>query len=444
MRKPAVRMVLLILLAAVPFCGCGVGGPAATPQAAPTPAVTRTPATPSPSPTPTPSPTPDPAAKKQAAINAMMAGMTTEEMVGQVFMLSCRKDAGGDPVLKASQGFTAMIQSYAMGGVILFSENIGTVAQTVSLISDIQAASTIPLFIAVDEEGGRISRVASNDAMGATRFPPMAHVGATGDTGLAYTVGQVIGEELSSLGFNMDMAPIADVNTNPQNQVIGDRAFSSDPQTAARMVAAFTEGLQSTGVAAVLKHFPGHGDTSADTHKGTVSVSHDMERLRSVELVPFAAGIGAGAIGVMSAHIQAPNVTGSDKPATLSPELLTGLLRMEMGYEGLIITDALEMKAVSGEYTSAEACVMAFLAGADILLMPTSAKEGYQGVLTAVRDGTVSKDRLQASVRRILSAKYDIGLFSPNESTADPEEVLGSSAHRAVAEAVEAGGTGAQ
>lgn len=430
MRKPVVRMVLLILLAAVSLCGCGGGGPAATPQGAPTPAVTRTPA-------PTPSPTPDPAAKKQAAIDAMMADMTTEEMVGQVFMLACRIDAGGDPVLKASQGFTAMIQSYAMGGVILFAENAGTVSQTASLISDMQKESAIPLFIAVDEEGGRISRVASNDAMGGTVFPPMAHVGATGDTDLAYAVGQVIGEELSAMGFNMDMAPVADVNTNPQNQVIGDRAFSSDPQTAAGMVAAFTEGLQSTGVAAVLKHFPGHGDTSADTHKGTVSVSHDIERLRSVELVPFAAGIDAGAIGVMSAHIQAPNVTGNDKPATLSPELLTGLLRVEMGYEGLIITDALEMKAVSGVYESAEACVMAFLAGADILLMPASAKEGYQGVLAAVRDGTIAKEKLQASVRRILSAKYDMGLFFPNESPADPEEVLGSYAHRAVARAVE-------
>jgi len=366
-----------------------------------------------------------------------MAGMTVEEMVGQLFIAACRRDASGDPALTASQGFDDLITTYRPGGVILFASNVDTIDQTATLIADTQGMSAIPLFISIDEEGGRVSRIGANPAMAATDFPPMADVGAAGDPDLARSVGRVMGEDLYALGFNMDFAPVADVFTNPENTVIGDRAFSGDPRTAGAMVGAFVDGMQSAGVAAVVKHFPGHGDTSADTHKGTVRVSHDLARLREVEFVPFRAGIDAGCAGVMSAHIEAPHVTGDDTPATLSHMMLTDILRGELGFTGLIITDALEMKAISGVYGSGEACVRAFLAGADLLLLPLSMENGYQGVLAAVQDGTIGEDRLRDSVIRVLSVKYDLGLFDDTQRP-DPHTVLGSEEHLAVARAVEA------
>lgn len=428
-RSPLLKRIVSILLIALGAAGC-----ARQPAEPPAPTVLPGP-TASPTPAPTPTPSPDAAMTKQAFIDSLLADMTTEEMVGQVFMLACRNDEGGNPVRSASQGFGALVTAYKLGGVILFSENIDTVEQTTGLIADLQAASPIPLFVAVDEEGGKVSRVGANPKMGATQFPPMAQVGAAGDPSLARDVGRVIAAELRALGFNMDMAPVADVHTNPKNPVIGDRAFSGDPQVAAGMVSAFVTGMQGEGVAAVVKHFPGHGDTDADTHTGAVSVTHDLDRLRAVELVPFAAGIDAGAYGVMTAHIQVPHVTGDDTPATLSPAILTDLLRDEMGFSGLILADALEMKAITGRYGSGEACVQSFLAGADILLMPASPQEACQGMLAAVEEGVISRERLLESVARILSVKYDLGLFS-GEPLPDPHSVLGSEEHLAVARAV--------
>lgn len=432
------KALLIVTLAAILISGCAKGPvaspppmPTPTPTASPTPAPTSVPATPTSS-----SPVSDPAQVKQTTIDAMLDGMSTNAMVGQVFMLACRLDTAGNRVLAASQGFDSLVSGYHLGGVILFGENIETVEQTVSLIDALQAVSAIPLFVSVDEEGGRVSRISKNPGMGATVFPPMAELGAIGDPELTRSVGQVIGEELYALGFNMDLAPVADVATNPDNPVIGDRSFSGDPHVAAEMVKAFVAGMQSAGVAAVIKHFPGHGDTSEDTHEGAAVVSHDLERLRTVELVPFASGIEAGAVGVISAHIQVPNVTGNNLPATLSRVLLTDILRDEMGFTGVVITDALEMKAISGAYSSRDACVQAFLAGADMLLMPEDPSEAYQGLLAAVQDGTVSTQRLRQSVERILSAKYDLGLFTPRE-VVDPKTVLGSDAHRSVEEAVD-------
>jgi len=435
MSRAGIFLIVFILL----FCAVGCGrrqAPAPTPSPIPTTGATRSPS-PSPAPvaTPTPSPTPDPVEIKANFIDSILDDMTVEEMVGQLFIAACRRDAAGDAVFTAAQGFRDLIGSYRLGGVILFTENIDTIDQTATLIAGMQAMSSIPLFVSVDEEGGRVSRVGANESMNATAFPPMADVGAAGDPGLARSVGRVMGEELYALGFNMDFAPVADVFTNPQNTVIGDRAFSGDPQAAGEMVSAYVAGMQSAGVAAVIKHFPGHGDTTADTHAGTVSVPHDLARLREVEFVPFRAGIGAGCMGVMSAHIEVPHVTGDDTPSTLSHRILTDILRGELGFSGLIVTDALEMQAIAGVYGSGDACVGAFMAGADLLLMPLSMEEGYQGVLSAVQDGAIGEDRLTDSVRRILSVKYDLGLFSDTPRP-DPHAVLGSEEHLAVARAV--------
>lgn len=429
--KILVPVLILFFIAA----GCG---PASQPAPSRTPAQAASPSlTPTPGPTTASSPTSGSTVIKQNFIASILDDMTVEEMVGQLFIAACRLDASDDPVLTASQGFDDLIDTYHLGGVILFAENINTIDQTVFLIADMQNKTRITMFVSVDEEGGRVSRVGANPSMNATDFPPMADVGAAGDPDLARSVGRVIGEELYSLGFNMDFAPVADVFTNPQNTVIGDRAFSSDPQAAGAMAGAFVDGMQSTGVAAVIKHFPGHGDTFADTHNGTASVPYDLTRLREVEFVPFRAGIDAGSIGVMSAHVGAPNVTGDDTPATLSPVILTDILRGELGFTGLIITDALEMKAISEVYSSSEACVRAFQAGADLLLMPLSMEDGYQGVLRAVQEDVIGEDRLRESVTRILSVKYDLGLFA-EKTLPDPHTVLGSAEHLAVAEAVEA------
>lgn len=432
--SPLLMILLPVFILVLSVTGCAR-------QPAPTPAPSRIPPeepTMSLPPAPiTPTLTPDPAEIKRDFIDTILTGMTVEEMVGQLFIAACRFDVSGDPVLTASQEFDDLVTSYRLGGVILFTENINTIDQTASLIADMQDISSLPLFITTDEEGGRVSRIGANTSMGTTDFPSMADVGAAGNPDLARSVGRVMGEELYALGFNMDFAPVADVLTNPHNTVIGDRAFSSDPQTAGSMVGAYVVGMQSAGVAAVIKHFPGHGDIAADTHKGTVRVSHDLARLRDVEFVPFRAGIDAGSIGVMSAHIEVPNVTGDDTPSTLSHVMLTDILRDELGFQGLIITDALEMKAISGVYSSGEACVLAFLAGADLLLMPLSMEDGYQGILSAVQDGAIGEDRLRDSVTRILSVKYDLGLFS-DEPLPDPHTVLGSEEHLAVARAVEA------
>ena len=431
------RTRIVIIAVIIVFCAAGCGrqpGPAPTQS----PILTAGPTlSPSPSPIPSPVSTPDPARMKQDFIGSILDDMTSEEMVGQLIIAACREDAANDAVIQASQGFADLITDYRLGGVILFAENIEGIDQTAALISDMQDMSPIPLFVSIDEEGGRVSRIGANPSMHAIAFPPMADVGAAGDPALARSVGRVIGEELYALGFNMNFAPVADVFTNPQNTVIGDRAFSSDPQVAAEMVGAYVTGIQSAGVAAVIKHFPGHGDTTADTHQGAVSVPYDLARLREVEFVPFRAGIGAGSIGVMSAHIQVPNVTGDTTPSTLSHEMLTDILRGELGFSGLVITDSLEMKAISEAYGSGEACVRAFLAGADMLLLPFSTADGYGGVLSAVQDGTISEERLRDSVTRILSVKYDLGLFA-GEPLPDPHAVLGSEEHLAVARAVAA------
>lgn len=272
-------------------------------------------------------------------------------------------------------------------------------------------------FFAVDEEGGIVSRIGSNPEMGMKKQPPMGEIGASGDPAEAYRVGSELAEGLSGLGFNLDFAPVADVNTNPDNPVIGSRAFGSDPKLVADMVAQEVSGMQAGGVSACLKHFPGHGDTATDTHTGFASVSHDLERLRTVELLPFKAGIDAGADMVMVAHISLPEITGGDEPASISPEIVNGILRNEMGYSGVVITDSMIMQALYDKYTLAEASVLSLKAGVDILLFQTPEandrgtpsqqfEAAYQAVLTAVEQGEITEERLNESVLRILDLKF--------------------------------------
>ncbi len=321
-----------------------------------------------------------------AAVDSTMAAMTTREKVWQLFTV-------GTHELQDSL--------YPVGGVILFAYDIKDSAQLVNLTDSLHALPGSPL-ISIDEEGGRVARIGRNKAFNVPKIPPMSQARGPED---AYAYGNGIGRYLSLYGIDIDFAPVADVNTNPLNPVIGDRAFSDDPSDAAEKVVQYLQGLSDAGIYGCIKHFPGHGDTQTDSHFGYAQSLKTWEELLSCEMIPFKAGIEAGTPLVMTAHIAVPSVTGSEVPSTLSPLMLTEKLRGELGYNGIIITDALRMGAIAKEYPSGEAAALAFIAGADILLLPENPLEAFNGVMAAVEDGRITEERLDASVRRILEIK---------------------------------------
>ncbi|HHV30524.1 glycoside hydrolase family 3 protein [Acetivibrio mesophilus] len=428
--KKIFKILIMTLLLNVAYVGCNHNANNPPPANSPEPTSTIT--TP-----PTPLPTEENLEEQQLRIvDHLIDSMTLEEKVGQIFIVAFRKGSLSQSLKVLDNHTKQQIQDFNPGGVILFSENIDTIPQTQKLIQDMQEISNIPMFIAVDEEGGRIARVGNNKKMHSTKIPSAHIIGLANDPELAYQAGTILGAELSSLGFNMNFAPVADVNTNPDNPVIGDRSFGSDPYNVAIMVQETSKGMQAQNVCTVLKHFPGHGDTSYDSHFGQVVINHDIERLRKIELIPFKKGILSGADGVMTAHIKLPNITSDDLPATLSKEILTGLLRDELNHEKLIITDAMEMKAISSYWSSSEASVMAFKAGADIILMPASLDEAYNGILEAVKNGEITEERLNESLRRIFMVKLERNILENKESSVDPEKVLGKQEHLDIVEKI--------
>ena len=376
---------------------------------APTAATTPKPQTTAPPKTTTTTTTTAPAPKPQKTVEEILQGMTLEEKVGQLFVV--RPEKLGGSATQCDSGDKNGISKYHVGGVCMFGQNIQSPSQIKSFINGLQSASEIPLFIAVDEEGGRVARIANCAGFAVQKFASMLSVGNTGDTSQAYNVGETIGEYLKTYGFNVDLAPVADVNTNPQNVVIGDRAFGSDPSRVSQMVASAVKGFHSKGMICCLKHFPGHGDTTEDTHKQSVTVYKTWEQLKGCEMLPFAGGINAGADMVMTAHINLPNVTSDGLPASLSYEIITGKLRGEMGFSGVVITDSLEMEALRKQYGDAKSTVMAVKAGADIVLMPNDLGTAYNAVLNAVKSGEITQERLDESVRRILNLKRKYGII---------------------------------
>jgi len=265
----------------------------------------------------------------------------------------------------------------------------------------------VPAFLCVDEEGGTVTRISGKGVIDVPYIDTMQSVGL-GEPEDAYAVGETIGSYLSELLFNVDFAPVADVATNPDNSVIGTRSFGSDAEVVSSMVASFVEGIQNQGVAATLKHFPGHGDTAEDSHVSRSTSYKTLEELWECELLPFAAGIEAGCRFVMVGHISLPNVTGDDTPATVSELLVTELLREEMGFDGIIVTDAMNMAAITDYYSSAEAAVAAVSAGADMILMPADFQSAYEGLVSAVNTGVLSEERIDESLRRILTVKLEM------------------------------------
>ncbi|MDR2650495.1 MAG: S-layer homology domain-containing protein [Clostridiales bacterium] len=351
----------------------------------------------------------------EAEVTQTLLSMSLEEKVGQLFICDPGMLSGVWETSNANRTLLNNIAQYHPAGFVFFKPNIKTPEQTKRFIADLQSASKVKLLISVDEEGGLVSRIGANPDMNFKRQPAMSEIGKTGDSENAYRVGAELGEGLRSLGFTMDFAPVADVNTNPDNPVIGTRAFGSDPQTVSSFVVQEVKGLQDKHITAVLKHFPGHGDSSADSHTGAVSLRHNLTRLNAVEFAPFKAGIAAGAGAVMVSHIALPNVTGNSMPASISGGIVTGILRGDLGYNGLVITDSLSMGAVSMYYELPDYCVKAIQAGCDILLMQTDSREGnviaqfdgaYKAVLNAVKNGKISLERLNRSVERVLRVKF--------------------------------------
>lgn len=361
--------------------------------------------------------------------------MSIEEKIGQLIIINVR-DSDGKPYLHINEDLIQRIARIRPGGVLLFGGSIQTIPQTTSFIEDLQASSLTPLFIAADVEGGMINRLRSSDAMHATALPANGLIGKSGDYEKAAAKAGIIGRELYALGINMNFAPVADVLTHPENTVIASRSFGSDPELVARMIDVTVRSMRREKVATVIKHFPGHGDTVSDSHLGSVSVEHDLQRLRDIEFIPFRSGIKAGTDGVMTAHIQAPAVTGNDLPATLSSMMITDILREELGFGGLVITDSMGMGAITKVWTAADAAVLAVNAGVDLLLNPYTADEAYTGLLDAYGEGNLSEEHIDAAVYRILSSKLELGIMDVNgayiyhqDNPPDPEVVLGSPSH---------------
>ena len=337
-------------------------------------------------------------------VESCISEMSLEDRVAGLFMVTPEALTGVDKAVKAGDGTKEALEKYPVGGLIYFKQNIQSKDQITEMLANTISMSKYPIFLGVDEEGDSVARVA--DALKLDKIDSCEEIGKTGDANNAYTAYQTVGNYLMEYGFNVNFAPVADVLTNEDNDAIGKRAFGSDADVVSTMVSSAVKGLEETGVTACMKHFPGQGDANGDTHSGLASTERTLDELRETELKPFAAGIETGAQMIMIGHAAYPSITGDNTPASLSKDIVTDILREEMGYNGVVITDALNMSAVSEYYDSATAAVMALKAGADMVLMPENFEEAYQGVLDAVADGTISEARINDSLARIYKIKY--------------------------------------
>lgn len=354
------------------------------------------------------------------AVEAKLTTMTLREKVGQLFWVRPETlDFSLNPEKKTlTQTMRQNLEQYPVGGIAVFKKNIQDENQLSSLIADFQSASKIPMIVAVDEEGGAVARLANHEVFSLPKYTSARDIGKTGDPEQARQMGRTIGGYLRFYGFNLDFAPVADVDSNPANPVISRRAYSTDAQQAAQMVAAAVEGFHEAGMLCTVKHFPGHGDTGQDSHYGTATSYKTWEEMKAMEMLPFEAGIAAGADVVMTAHITTPNATTDGLPASLSYTMISERLRGELGFQGVIVTDALEMNAIKKHFTPAESAVAALRAGVDVLLMPSDLRAAFDGVVQAVEDGMLSEERLNESVRRILTLKQKAGLDLSGSSAA--------------------------
>lgn len=341
--------------------------------------------------------------------------MSLREKVGQMFFVRPEaldttihwteyQDLPDYKLQQVNKTMRDVSKDYPVGGMILYAHNIVDEAQLGEFIAEIRTLNGSPL-LAIDEEGGRIARIANNENFDVPKYESMAAIAESGDPSEAYKAAFTIGSYVKEYGFDIDYAPVADVNTNPENIVIGPRAFSNDPETAAEFVVSYLNGLDSAGVIGTLKHFPGHGDVKTDTHSGYAETNKTWEEMLKCEMIPFKAGIEAGAQMIMTAHIAAPKVTGDDLPATLSSVILQDKLRGELGFKGIIVTDAMDMGAITTQFGNAEAAIKSIQAGVDVVLCSKDFTQVFDAVVNAVEKGNIKETRIDESVKRILELK---------------------------------------
>lgn len=344
--------------------------------------------------------------EKPSLVDETLAGMTLHEKVCQMMFVTPEELTGEDGVTVAGDATRQALENYPVGGIVYFAKNLESQDQVKEMIDNSQKYSSVGLFVATDEEGGVVKRLM--DTVGTTYIGSMYYYKDDGDE-TAYENAYTIANDMSALGFNLDFAPVADVWSNPDNTVIGERAYSDDYAQAAELVGNAVKGFNDGGVMCTLKHFPGHGDTAEDSHYSSAYVHRTKEEIMADEMQPFRSGIEAGAEFVMVGHLIVPDI--DEVPATLSYKIATGILRDELKFEGVAITDSFEMESIADNYSVDDAVVMSVKAGMDMILQPKDMASAVNSIEQAVADGELSEDRIDESVRRILTLKESRGLL---------------------------------
>ncbi len=340
--------------------------------------------------------------------------MTTEEKINQLFFVTPESLTGEKDVTCADEAFGNALSVHPVGGIIFFSSNITGKEQLREMLGNADGygreVCPVPLFLGVDEEGGTVARLSGNESLDIPAIPDMKIIGERGRADDAYEAGETIGSYLHEYGFNVDFAPVADVITEPENVVVRDRSFGSDPYVVSEMAVRLSEGLEDKGIISCFKHFPGHGATKDDSHEGFAFAHRTLEELEQRELIPFENAVKSGADFIMVGHISLPEITGDNTPASVSPTIIRDILRNRIGYDGIVITDSLSMKALTEFCGSEEAALKAFEAGADMLLMPKDLDTAYDSILSAFERGDITEERLDSSVLRIIKLKLEKGI----------------------------------
>lgn len=342
--------------------------------------------------------------------------MSLKQKIGQLFMVSVYSldSSGSKSQTKVTTAMKKTMKKYPVGGILLFSKNVESEKQLKKLTQDLQNASHVPLFIAADEEGGTVSRIASKLPDSVTQFPQAREIGETYTDQQIAKMGKEQSKRLKDLGINMNLAPVADVLSNEDNTEIGNRSFGSDAKEVASIVKTLVKSMQKQQISATLKHFPGSGDALGDTHRGAVETKQTIQELRKKEFLPFESGMDADADAVMVSHLILTNVTDEKEPCSLSERVISDILRDEMEYDGLILTDAMNMNSITDNYSSGEAAVKAVKAGVNIVVMPEDLGQAYKAVKSAVKNGRIKESVVDKAVRRIIYTKLKRGVIPPD------------------------------
>lgn len=342
--------------------------------------------------------------------------MSLKQKIGQLFMVSVYSldSSGSKAQTKVTSAMKKTMKKYPVGGILLFSKNADSEKQLKKFTQDLQNASYVPLFIAADEEGGTVSRIASKLPDAVSRYPDAREIGETYTDRQIAEMGKEQSKQLKALGINMNLAPVADVLSNKDNTEVGNRSFGSDAKEVASIVKTLVKSMQKQQISATLKHFPGSGDALGDTHRGAVETKQTIQELRKKEFLPFKSGMDADADAVMVSHLILTNVTDEKEPCSLSERVISDILRDELEYDGLILTDAMNMNSITDSYTSGEAAVKAVKAGVNIVVMPEDLGEAFKAVKRAVKDGKLKESVVDKAVSRIIYTKLKRGVIPPD------------------------------